>query len=127
MVQDDLCALIAANGYGVVGTNIFSYQVESPDDIVVVRVYDNQPGEFEREDGFTPDEKVFAQLLVRGRNDETAETKARAIHDLLHFERTTLNGKCYHYSLALQRPVPLKRDEKNRAYYVFNLELLKEA
>jgi hypothetical protein len=123
MLQDKICDHLADNNFGVVGTSIFSYQRDEPDEAVFVRVYDSPAAEWHQASGLTRDEMPKIQIMVRGESDLAVETKARAIHALLHSRHSVIQGANIAYMQALQHPTPLGRDSRNRAMYVFNLEV----
>jgi hypothetical protein len=123
MIQDDICAHLADNGQGTVGTDIFAYQRDNPDNAVFVRVYDSPDGDWHGDSGLTFDEKPRLQIMVRGLSSLDTETKARAIHALLHCREVVIQNRRFHSMQCQQRPTPLGKDAQDRHMFVFNLEV----
>jgi hypothetical protein len=118
MIQNEIVAYLTSLGY----ENVVSYERDEPSEIVIIRPYDAPNGDWHDKDGLTFDEVEFFQVKVRGLADADTETKARAIHSVLHCRHKVIEGRHFHYMQCLQRPTPLGRDDSDRPIYVFNVE-----
>jgi hypothetical protein len=123
MIVHDLLEYLETQSIGTRAVNLFAYHVDSPDECVILRVYDSREGFYHSDSGKTEDEHVFIQVETRGKAANLTEQKAKAVHALLHVRKGELSGKPFYSLQCLQRPVPLGKDTRNRHRFVFNLEV----
>jgi len=133
VLLDALAAHIAANGHGVVGTDLFKSQIpDSPDFAIGLFEYPGLPST--KAFGTTVlIENARFQVMVRSSRPGTANAyvtarnKAEAIYVLLDGAgKLTLSGKVYYYIEALGPPSPLGEDDNKRQLITCNYAVNKE-
>jgi hypothetical protein len=123
MITEDLADYLQVQGKGTKGSNILGYHQDSPDECIILSLYDSREGFYHEASGHTADEHVFVQVMVRGKNATAVYNKALELHGLLHIRHGVLNGKKYFSMQCLQRPTPIGKDEQDRHRFTFNVEI----
>lgn len=126
---DDILQRLQDQAVGTRGTDLFAgWMPESPD--ACIAVYEYAGREPERTFTATPTvRRPRVQAVIRAAKEAyaAAESKARSVWSALEsVVGVTINGKLYHSVMALQDPFFLRRDEKERIYFVCNFEVTRE-
>ena len=123
MTEQDILVLLQENNFGIISKTLFQgLMPDSPDELVVVKVYDASPSDL----AWNGEYPVF-QVAVRSASYVTAQTKCTNIHKLLHgICEQQINGTRYLLIQALQTPMYLSTDKSNRKIFVANFTVIKE-
>lgn len=125
-VAADIAAHLEANDFGIIGTDLFiNTMPDAPDAQVSVIEYGGSPSAMSMGGSVTV-ELPRVQISARNLDPSVAYEKAHDIYAALDGAMDkTLNGTLYFLLRALQPPFFLRRDERDRPVYGFNLEIQK--
>lgn len=123
MLLDDIASYLQTKGIGTVGTDIFKGEYpDSPDDMVAIY----ETGGFAPPKSWEGDNPTF-QIRVRNRGyslgRDVCETIMWTLH---HVGEETLGTTRYLYIWALDSPISLMRDPKQRHEWTMNFACYKE-
>lgn len=123
---NDVATLLAAAGFGTIGTEIHVHREPDGDGVLdsIITVYDTSP--------WLPPEKNYnweypgVQVRVRRRagNKETAKLFALRVVNSLHNYVGTVGAVKYHGIFAInQIPIDIGEDDRGRSRLTINLEI----
>lgn len=120
---DEIAAYLAAQGHGVVGTDLFEGML--PDDPDTLISLFETPGAMTRVSLVDRAEERSMQVRTRSGSYATARAKVEAIYALLHGKaQTTLGGGEFVLIEARQPPFSLGRDVKQRHSFATNYRVV---
>lgn len=123
----DLAQRLESEGVGTVGTTIFQGRLpDQPDEAIAIRTYPGDASRLHGNANLPADERLNAQILIRGARDDTSSvaTLADSVYDAIAFRHATLtSGRRYDWCRANHVPTPLRQDDNDRPVWVLNVTL----
>lgn len=122
-LETELGARLQAAGVGVPGASLFYGQLpDSPDTALALIPYAGALGSLVGERGKPIDALERVQVVSRAASYPVAQQQAQAAYNALFARLEAQGATTYLYLNALQPPFFLRRDERNRVLFAFNLE-----
>jgi hypothetical protein len=117
-----IAAHLAAQGFGTVGTSIFTnYKPATPDNVMCVFGYAGSPPE--RTHDTSGNAHPGIQVWVRDTSAATGRTRIESVFNLLDgMKNTTISSVFIVGMHAVQNPIPMGRDENGRTEYSLNFQ-----
>ncbi len=127
---NEINALLATEGLGTVGTDLFSgYMPDKPDACGCVYEYGGERAELGFGVAGVQFENPSVQVVFRGAPQDYAGPRAAAetaYRALAEVQATTLSSTRYLIVHPKQSPFEMKRDEAERVYIACNFDVRKE-
>lgn len=110
-------------GVGFKGQDLFAFTLpDLPDNVITLLPYEGASGGWRDPTGLPTDALPRCQIRVRGATEQWARGKAGDAFKALHVRHRRLSGIYFMQLEALQTPFFLRRDERGRTEYAFNVE-----
>lgn len=126
MLLEDISTHLIENGAGGASSIFLGSIPDTPNDVVGLWEYGGSPPEHVKDQKLPVEELPRLQVITRSASYPTGRLKMEEIYQLLVGYEGVLNGVTYKSIRALQPPFYLDRDDKNRARFVCNFEVVKE-